>query len=190
MRHATPTPIPRTPPGDVARCRSKSSRSHLRRSARHAPQLADTVPTAMRAARSARKAIDAGRDRRKGKRCQLVRGGKIERACGSSRASSASSLVAAAVPHRADGMDDVPRLEPVAARDFGRRRSRSRRASRIPPQFRSRGAMDGAVDAAAAQQRAVGGVDDRIDSSVVMSATIISRRVGPISAESRGMGAG
>ena len=53
--------------------------------------------------------------------------------------------------------------QPVAAADF---RAAGRAAAKLAAfchKLRSGGTMDGAIDAAAAQQRAVGRVDDRIE---------------------------
>ena len=69
----------------------------------------------------------------------------------------------AALPDRADGMDDIARPKPVAARKPG---IAGGAAADLPAFLEKLGpgrAMDRAVHAAAAQQRAVGGVDDRVD---------------------------
>ena len=69
----------------------------------------------------------------------------------------------AAVPDRADGVDDPARGQPVALRRLGLARSAASERAALVEQLRARRAMDGAVDAAAAQQRRVRGVDDRVD---------------------------
>jgi hypothetical protein len=69
----------------------------------------------------------------------------------------------AAVPHRADGVDDVLSLEPKARRDFRRAGVATAKPAALLQQLRPGGAMDGAVDAAAAEQRAVRRVDDGVD---------------------------
>src|SRR5262245_16100470 len=60
-------------------------------------------------------------------------------------------------------MDDVTRLQAKARRDLGL----ARRAAAEQPagglQLGARGPMDGAVNPAAAHERAVGGIDDGID---------------------------
>ena len=75
------------------------------------------------------------------------------------------ALVAAA-PDRPDCMDDVLCLQAIfaAARDLGRAGTGAgvERAA-LGQQFRSGGAMDGAVDPAAAEQRAVRRIDDGVD---------------------------
>ncbi len=91
-----------------------------------------------------------------------MRGREIER--GAVTAGQQRFLVRpAAMPHRTDRVDDVLGLEPVAARDLGRAGLAAAERLAFLEQFRPGGAMDGAVDAAAAQQRAVGGVDDGAD---------------------------
>ena len=64
------------------------------------------------------KAIDAGGDRRIGDRGKRMRGGEIERAAVAAR-QQRFLIRSAAVPDRADRMDDVLRLQPVAAGDLG-----------------------------------------------------------------------
>ena len=71
--------------------------------------------------------------------------------------------LAAAAPDRTDRMDDVPGLEAIAAGDLGGAGVAAAQGLAFGQQLRSGGAMDGAVDAAAAEQRGVGGVDDGVD---------------------------
>ena len=72
-------------------------------------------------------------------------------------------LVGAAPPDRADGVDHMPGRQTVA----GGRLCLSRAAAAEPAAFRGQlrpgGSVDRAVDAAAAEQRAVGGIHDRVD---------------------------
>ncbi len=68
----------------------------------------------------------------------------------------------AAVPHRPDGMDHMPSPEPIAAGDFRLAGFGAAEASAFGQQLRSGSAMNGAVDATAAQEAAVGGIDDGI----------------------------
>ncbi len=79
-----------------------------------------------------RKAVDAGRDRRIGDRGEAMLGRKRERRAIAGREQIVLALVAAA-PDRADRVDDVLGLEPIAARDLGRAGRRSRRACGTRP---------------------------------------------------------
>ena len=72
------------------------------------------------------------------------------------------ALVAAA-PDRTDRMNDVPGLEAIAAGDLGGTGVATAQRLALGQQLRSGGAMDGAVDAAAAEQRRFGGIDDGVD---------------------------
>src|SRR4051812_3825834 len=108
------------------------------------------------------KAIDAGGDRRERNRCETVRRGQIERGGVAGREQRILVRVAA-VPHRTDRVDDVTRRQPVAARDFRRPGLAAAKRAAFGQQLRPCGTMDRAVDAAAAEQRRVRGVDDRVD---------------------------
>src|SRR3954462_2610490 len=109
-----------------------------------------------------REAVDAGRDCREGDALEAVPGGDFERAAIAARQNHVLAGAAAA-PDRADRVDDVPRRQPITLRDLGvARRAAVQRPAR-GEKLGTRGAMDGAVDAAAAQQRGVPGVDDRIE---------------------------
>ena len=67
---------------------------------------------------------------------------------------------AAAVPDGAGGVDDIPGGQIVALGQLGLPRFAATQRAAFRQQFRSRGAMDGAVHTAASQQGGVGGVDD------------------------------
>src|SRR2546423_90677 len=69
----------------------------------------------------------------------------------------------AAAPRRRGGMDHVLAGQTVAARDLGSAGCAAVERAALGEQFRPRRAVDGAIDAAAAQQRGVGGIDDGID---------------------------
>src|ERR687898_255961 len=69
----------------------------------------------------------------------------------------------AAAPHRPDGVDHMPGFQLVAASDFGLPGLGAAEGSAFGQQFRSGSAMNRAVDATAAQEAAVGGIDDGID---------------------------
>ena len=72
------------------------------------------------------------------------------------------ALVAAA-PDRPDRMNDVPGLEAIAAGDLGGTGVATAQRLALGQQLRSGGAMDGAVDAAAAEQRPVRCIHDGVD---------------------------
>ena len=65
------------------------------------------------------KSIDAGRYCREGKRCEPVRRRKIEGGAITGREQLLLASMSAA-PDRADGMDDMPRRQAIAAGDFCR----------------------------------------------------------------------
>ena len=71
--------------------------------------------------------------------------------------------LAAAVPDRAHGMDHMPRRQPIAQGDFGAAGLAAMEAAAFGEKFGSRRAMDRAIDAAAAEQRRVRGVDDGVN---------------------------
>jgi hypothetical protein len=70
---------------------------------------------------------------------------------------------AAALPDRADGMNDIPRRKPVAMGDLGVAGLAATKRAAFGEQPRPGGAMDRAVDSATAEQRAIRGVDDGIN---------------------------
>jgi hypothetical protein len=69
----------------------------------------------------------------------------------------------AAVPHRPDGMNHVPRRQAVPSGDFGVTGRTALQGAAFGEKLRPGRAMDGAIDATAAEQRRVGGVDDGVD---------------------------
>ena len=71
--------------------------------------------------------------------------------------------VAAAVPDRSDGMNHMPCRQPIAAGDLGVAGLAAMKRAAFGEQLRPGGAMDRAIDAAAAEQRRVGGVDDGVN---------------------------
>ena len=71
--------------------------------------------------------------------------------------------VAAAMPDRTHGMDDMPRWQPVSLGDLGVAGGAAAEGAALREQFRPGGAVDRAVDPAAAEQRLVRGVDDGIN---------------------------
>src|SRR5882757_9378264 len=101
-----------------------------------------------------RKRVDAGRDGRKRNRGEAIPGRKGQRYAIAGGEQLVLALAAAA-PYRTDRMDDVLRLEAIAVRDLGRSRVTAAQRTALREQLRSGRAMDGTVDAAAAEQRAV-----------------------------------
>ena len=69
----------------------------------------------------------------------------------------------AAVPDRTDGMDHMLRLEPIPAGDLGVAGRAAIQRAALGKQFGAGGAMDRAIDAAAAEQRRIRGVDDGVN---------------------------
>lgn len=82
---------------------------------------------------------------------------------GIARSERGSFTVAAAVPDRADGMNHITRGQPVTSGDLGVAGVTAAEDAAFGEQFRTGSTMDRTVDAAAAEQRCIGGVDDRID---------------------------
>jgi hypothetical protein len=109
-----------------------------------------------------RESVDAGRDRRKRDRCQLMRSGEVERSP-VARCEKVVLTTTAAMPNRADSVHDMPSRQQVTASDFGRTRIAAAECSAFGEQFRTRRTMDGAIDASAAKQRPVRRIDDGID---------------------------
>ena len=70
--------------------------------------------------------------------------------------------VLAAVPDRADGVNDPPGWKFAAPGDFGQTRRATAERAAFRQQFRSGRPMNGAVHATAAEQRRVGGIHNRI----------------------------
>lgn len=69
----------------------------------------------------------------------------------------------AAVPHRPNGVDHMRRLELVAAGDLGIAGLATVQRAAFGNKFGAGRAVDGAIDATAAQQRRIGRVDDRVN---------------------------
>src|SRR4030095_434124 len=104
----------------------------------------------------------AGRDRRIGDRGEAVLGRELQcRAV--ARGKEVILALVAAAPHRPARMDDVVGFQPIAARDLGRAGLAAAQERAFFLQVWPGGAMDGAVDAAAAQERSVRSVYDRVD---------------------------
>ena len=72
-------------------------------------------------------------------------------------------VLCATVPDRADRVDHMLCGQPVAAGDLRVAGGAAAERAAFGEQLRTRRAMDRAIDASAAKQRGVGGVDDGID---------------------------
>jgi hypothetical protein len=70
---------------------------------------------------------------------------------------------AAALPDRADGMNDMLCRKPVAMGDLGAAGRATAKRAAFGEQPRPGSAMDCAIDPAATQQRAIRGVDDGVN---------------------------
>ena len=111
--------------------------------------------------RVGRIAVDAGRDRRKGDGPEAVLAGEVERG-GVGRRQELRLAGAAALPARPDGVDDVARRQVVAAGDARIARRAAADPLALLLELGPGGAMDGPVDAAAAEKALIGGVDDGV----------------------------
>ena len=81
-----------------------------------------------------------------------MRGGKFERGAITGGQQFIFALAAAA-PYRTDRVDHVLGRQPIAAGDLGAAGLAAAKRAAFGEQFRPGGAMDGAVNAAAAEQR-------------------------------------
>ena len=107
-------------------------------------------------------AIDAATDRRKRDRPHVIFPCQSERAL-ITRGEQRRFAPAAAVPDGAHRVNHVARRQSIAARDARLAGRAAAERAAFGQQFRSGRAVDRTVDAAAAQQRRIGRVDDRVD---------------------------
>ena len=137
----------RTPP---ARCRAD-------------PQKAPTPPCRPRSAPRDRPGSDTPRSRSPGTQSSAAccRRQAQRRAVAAGQQIVLAAL--AAIPHRADRVDDVLRRQPITAGDLGRSGGAAAERFAFLQQLASGGAVDRTIDPAAAQQRCVCRVDDGID---------------------------
>ena len=122
-----------------------------------------TVPTAMRAARSAGKAVDAGRDRRERDRARGDARPRARARCDSRRRAGHPRPLPPPPHTGPTAWMTCLRLEPIAARDLGAAGLAAAERFAFLEQLGPGRAMDRAIDAAAAKQRAVRRVDDGVD---------------------------
>ncbi len=109
-----------------------------------------------------RKTIDAGGNGGKGDRRQRVGLTQFERAA---IAGSEQLIFAgvAAMPDRSDGMNHMLGRQPISFGDLGVAGGTTMQCAAFGKQFGAGGTMDSAIDAAAAEQRRIGGVDDGVN---------------------------
>src|SRR5579872_4202032 len=67
------------------------------------------------------------------------------------------------MPDRTDGVDHMARRQSIALRDLGTPRGAAAERAALCEQFWAGAAVDCAVDPSAAEQRAVRGIDDRVN---------------------------
>jgi hypothetical protein len=108
------------------------------------------------------KAIDPGGNRGKGDRNKLMDLAEFDGAA-IARGQRVILTPAAAVPDRTDGMNDMPRGQPVAQGDFGVAGLAAAELAAFGQQFGAGRPMDCAIDATPAEQRGVRRVDDRVN---------------------------
>jgi hypothetical protein len=105
--------------------------------------------------------------RGKGKRDPIARGEKL-----------VALRLPPAAPHRTDGMNDMARGKTVALGDLGVAGVAAVESAALGEQLGARRAMDRAIDATAAEQRTIRGVDDGVNAqgSDVGDDNLASRR--------------
>src|SRR5574337_868389 len=109
-----------------------------------------------------RVAIDPATDRREGDARHTVLHGQLE-AGAVAGGQLLGFLCVPAVPYRAHGVDDPAGSQVEARSDAGFAGRTAAQACAVRPQAWARGAVYGAIHAAAAQKAGVGGIDDGID---------------------------
>ena len=67
------------------------------------------------------------------------------------------------MPDRADGMDHMPRWQPIRQSDFGIAGLAAMERAAFGKKFGPGCAMDRTIDAPAAEQRGIGGVDNGVN---------------------------
>src|SRR6266404_534585 len=109
-----------------------------------------------------RKAIDAGGSGGNGNRSKAVGLAQFDGA-GVARRQRVILAAVSPVPHRADGMNHMPCRKPVTPGDFGVAGRTAMQGAAFGEKLKAGRAMDGAIDATAAEQGGVGGVDDGVN---------------------------
>src|SRR5574337_432141 len=106
--------------------------------------------------------IDPATDRREGDACHTVLHGQLE-AGAVAGGQQLGFLCVSTVPYRTDGVDNPAGSQVEARSDAGFAGRTAAQACAVRPQAWARGAVYGAIHAAAAQKAGVGGIDDGID---------------------------
>jgi len=109
-----------------------------------------------------RETIDAGGNGRKGNRSKVVGLAKLTCAPITRRQRFIFALVST-VPNRAHGVNYMPRRQPITPGDFGVAGCAAVKRAAFRQQLRPGRPMDRAIHAAAAEQRRISGVDDRVN---------------------------
>jgi len=120
------------------------------------------VLTAMLAARSAGKRYTPVEMAGKSDGGKSVRRGKLDRTA-IAGGQQVVLTIAAAIPYRTDGMDDVFCFQAISAGDLGATGHAAIERAAFGEQLRPRGTMDRTVDAASAEERRICGVDDGVN---------------------------
>lgn len=107
------------------------------------------------------KAVGAGADGGKGDRLQLVLHRQRE-AVAVATGQEFILVIVSVAPDRPDRVDDELRRQPIALRDLGLAGGAAAQFAAFRDELRARRPVDRPIDAAPAQQRAVGRVDDDI----------------------------
>ena len=159
---ARPTPFRQTHSRDAPPNPARSSRTPRDRSRAHR-RKSPRPPCRPRSAPRDRRENDRRRSRSPGTRSSADRARPRAQRRAIAGREQIRLAARAAVPHRPDRVDDVFRRQVVAARDLRRAGGAAAERSAFRQQLPSGGAVDRAIDPAAAEQRGVGGVDDGVD---------------------------
>ena len=106
--------------------------------------------------------VDAGGNRGKGHRSKTMGLAEFDGAAIARRQGLIFAL-AAAMPDRADGMNHMPRRQPISLGDFGAAGLAAMERTALGQKLRPGRPMDRAIDAATSEQGHVRGVDDGVN---------------------------
>src|SRR5204862_6742611 len=108
------------------------------------------------------KAVNPGRDGWEGNRLKTLLAGDCQAGAVAAGQNVRFACIAAA-PYRTDRMNDMPGWQPIAAGEPCLSRWAAADLAALGEEFRAGGAVNRAIDPAAAEQRGIGGIDDRVD---------------------------